>query len=226
MAATTPDYTAQLRVHMERVGLPSFQALSTAARVSRTQIRHLRQGQLQKMTVETLVKLSECLQISWFELVNEFMAASPKIAAQHEVCAPSVSTPESLQALRQEYDRLQGQLTTQADQLEQEFQRQTIQTLESLLLQWPTAAYAAQQNPQAPAVRLLPLLRPLDQLLQAWGIEAIAPVGSEVEYDPKLHQLMDGQAAIGDRVRVRYTGYRQGLTLLYRAKVSPVSGSD
>jgi molecular chaperone GrpE (heat shock protein) len=124
--------------------------------------------------------------------------------------------------LRREYDRLQAQLLQQRQELWQEFQQSSVQVLESLLLQLPTAAYAAQQNPQAPAVKLLPLLRPIEALLQHWGIEAIAAVGSEVPYDPQQHQLMEGTAAVGDRVRVRYTGYRQGDKLLYRAKVSPV----
>jgi hypothetical protein len=95
-----------------------------------------------------------------------------------------------------------------------------LQVLESLLLQLPTAVYAAQQNPQVSAVKLLPLLRPIDALLQQWGIEAIAQVGVELPYDPQQHQLMAGTAAMGDRVRVRYVGYRQGDKLLYRAKVS------
>jgi molecular chaperone GrpE (heat shock protein) len=97
--------------------------------------------------------------------------------------------------------------------------------LESWLVQWPTAAYAAQQNQQLPAVRLLPLVRPVEQLLQQWGVEAIASVGSELAYDPHLHQLMEGTAQPGELVRVRYTGYRIGEKLLYRAKVSPIGNT-
>jgi molecular chaperone GrpE (heat shock protein) len=54
-------------------------------------------------------------------------------------------------------------------------------------------------------------------------VEAIAPVGAEIPYDPQLHQLMEGNPQLGEIVKVRYTGYRQGDKLLYRAKVSPVS---
>jgi len=121
---------------------------------------------------------------------------------------------------KREYERLQRQLEDQRSHLHQEFQQATLQQLESLILQLPTALYAAQLNPQVPASRLTPLLRPLDQLLSAWGIEAIAPVGSEVPYDPQRHQLMEGIANVGDLVNVRYTGYVQGEKLLYRAKVS------
>jgi molecular chaperone GrpE (heat shock protein) len=58
--------------------------------------------------------------------------------------------------------------------------------------------------------------------MEAWGLEAIASVGAEVAYNPKLHQLMEGSAEVGAMVRVRFTGYRQGEKLLYRAKVSPL----
>jgi molecular chaperone GrpE (heat shock protein) len=132
------------------------------------------------------------------------------------------TTLQELSDLRQEYDRLQQQLANQRQILWQEFQQSSVQILESLLLQLPTAAYAAQQNPQAPAVKMLPLLRPLDTLLEQWGIESIATVGAEIPYDPQQHQLMGGIAQTGDRVKVRYTGYRQGDRLLYRAKVSAI----
>ena len=140
-----------------------------------------------------------------------------------ELIAPEVDPPsEVLITLQQEYQRLQQQLEQQRETLMQEFQQSSLQVLESWLVQWPTAAYAAQQNEQLPAVRLLPLIRPVESLLQQWGVEAIAPVGAEVPYDPQHQQLMSGSAQPGDKVRVRYTGYRQGDKLLYRAKVSPV----
>ena len=95
--------------------------------------------------------------------------------------------------------------------------------MESWLLQWPTAAQKARENQHLAAVKLLPLLRPIEQLLQQWGVEAIAPVGAELPYEPQLHQLMEGTAQPGETVKVRYTGYRQADKLLYRAKVSPIS---
>jgi hypothetical protein len=98
------------------------------------------------------------------------------------------------------------------------------------MLQWPTAARAAQQvpisGPALPAARLLPLVRPVEQLLQQWGVEALAPVGEQVPYDPHRHQLMEGSAEPGEPVLVRYTGYRQGDKLLFRAKVSPLKEEE
>jgi hypothetical protein len=128
------------------------------------------------------------------------------------------------------FSELQISSNTQPDDqpqthLQQEFQQASLQILESWLVQYPTAAHAAQQNSDMPAIRLLPLMRPVEQLIKSWGVEAIAPVGSEHPYDPHLHQLMEGTAEVGDRVKIRYAGYRQGEKLLHRAKVSPVTGS-
>lgn len=218
------DGTNQLRQFMQQVGLSSFKALSDATGVSEKQIRKLRRGQFSQMRVETLEKLSRVLQISVGELVEGIGGWEQGAENRGQGAEPQEigSGKDELVKLRREYDRLQSQLLQQRQELWQEFQQSSVQMLESLLLQLPTAAYAAQQNPQAPAVKLLPLLRPIETLLQQWGIEPIAAVGSEVPYDPQQHQLMEGTATAGDRVRIRYTGYRQGDKLLYRAKVSPV----
>jgi molecular chaperone GrpE (heat shock protein)/DNA-binding Xre family transcriptional regulator len=207
------DYSQQLRSLMQTVGISSFKALSRAAGVSEWQVQQLRQGKATKMSVESLYHLSQALHISFVELVLAFTPLPIETIENTE------NTDKA--NLQQEYERLQTQLAHQRSLLQQEFQQNSLQILESLLLQLPTASYAAQQNPQLPAVRLLPLLQPIERLLKSWGIEAIAAVGDEVPYDPHLHQLLDGVAQPGDRVKVRYTGYHQGDKLLYRAKVSP-----
>ncbi|WP_313926769.1 helix-turn-helix domain-containing protein [Microcoleus sp. FACHB-1515] len=204
------DYTHRLRSHMQSVGVLSFRALSRQSGVSERQIDRLRRGEADRMQVQSLHKIGQVLNLSIAQLIEQFSSLSIESAVPVE------------SNLQQEYQRLQVQLVEQRETLKQEFQRSTLQSIESWLLQFPTAAYAAQQNPQLPAVRLLPLMRPIEQLLQDWGVEAIAAVGEEVPFDPQLHQLMDGSANLGDRVRIRYAGYRQGDRLLHRAKVSPV----
>ncbi len=171
------------------------------------------------MRLDVLLKLSQALQISLQELVATFSG---------QELLPNKTTPpqellQQITDLKTEYDRLQLQLQQQRLTLQQEFQQSNLQLLESLLLQFPTAAHKARENPQLSAVNIIPLVeKPLERLLQQWGIEAIASVGAELPYDPLLHQLMDGIAQPGDIVRVRYIGYRQGDKLLYRAKVSPL----
>jgi DNA-binding Xre family transcriptional regulator len=207
------DYTQRLQQLMQPLGFSTYKQLSLSAGVSEKLLRRLRQGQVLQLRGETLLKLAQALQVSVSELLATFSSVS----------LPTTSPSEGEEAtLRQEYQRLQQQLEHQRETLMQEFQQSSLQVLESWLVQWPTAAYAAQQNQQLPAARLLPLVRPVEQLLQEWGVDAIASVGSEIPYDPHLHQLMEGTAQPGELVRVRYTGYRQGDKLLYRAKVSPV----
>lgn len=212
--AYSQDFTQPLQQLMQRTGVSSFKALSRKAGVSERQVKRLRQGQVAQMRVETLLKISQSLQVPLSELLATF--GETKLAGERD----------SQTDLKQEYQRLQAQLEQQRETLMQEFQQSSLEVIESWLVQWPTAAYAAQQNQQLPAVRLLPLVRPLEQLLQEWGVEAIASVGSELPYDPQWHQLMEGTAQPGELVRVRYTGYRVGDKLLYRAKVSPIGNAN
>ncbi len=221
------DYTQLLQQLMQRLGFSSYKQLCRSAGVSEKQLRRLRVGEASQLRGETLLKLSQALQVSVSELLTRFSSL------RADNCVPPVDTSQvekgeaaSLATLRQEYQRLQQELEKQRETLMQEFQQSSLQVLESWLVQWPTAAYAAQQNQQLPAVRLLPLLRPVEQLLQEWGVEAIASVGSELPYDPQWHQLMEGIAQPGDLVKVRYTGYRIGDKLLYRAKVSSLGNAN
>ncbi|MEH2451103.1 nucleotide exchange factor GrpE [Nostoc sp.] len=211
--------TQKLQNLMQQVGISSFKALSRAAGVSERQLLRLRQGKLEQMRVEVLLKLSPVLQMPLSELVTTFST----VELLQEKTAPTQELLQEIADLRTEYDRSQQQIEQQQEILLQELQQSSLQLLESLLLQWPTAAQKAQENPQLAAVKIVPLVqKPLEKLLQAWGVEVIAPVGAELPYDPQLHQLMEGTAQPGQKVKVRYTGYLQGEKLLYRAKVSAV----
>ncbi len=204
-----PDYRPELQSLMQQAGFSSLQQLSQTAGVSELQLIRLQRGLTLQTRVEILLKISQGLNISLTELLATFAPESVTTA----------DTPTSKE-LQQEYKRLQTQMEQQRESLGEEFQRASLQVIESWLLQWPTAAARAQENPQLAAVKLLPLLRPVQQLMQQWGVEAIAPVGAEVPYDPQLHQILEGTVEPGERVVVRYTGYRYQGQLLYRAKVS------
>jgi molecular chaperone GrpE (heat shock protein) len=166
------------------------------------------------MRVETLFKISQVLQVS----VSELLTIFGKMKGLETGNAPKVE-----EALKQEYQVLLAQMEQQRETLLLEFQHSSLQILESFLVYWPTAANKAKENPQMAAVQLLPLVRPVEKLLAAWGVEAIASVGAELPYDQKLHQLIEGTAQPGEMVKVRNIGYRQGEKLLHRAKVSAIS---
>ncbi|MBK1990565.1 nucleotide exchange factor GrpE [Sphaerospermopsis aphanizomenoides BCCUSP55] len=220
------DFTQKLQNLMQCVGISSFKSLSAAAGVSERQILNLRLGKLEQMRVEVLLKLAKILQISLSELVAAFSAQSSDQAVLSSVFNSQHSNNETkflpeIVDFRREYERLLLMLEQQREVLQQEFQQSSLQILESLLLFWPTAAQKARENPQLEAVKILPLVqKPLDQLLQAWGVEAIASVGAEIPYNPQLHELLTETAQPGEMVKVCYIGYRQGEKLLYRAKVN------
>ncbi|MEB3182310.1 MAG: nucleotide exchange factor GrpE [Nostocaceae cyanobacterium] len=219
------DFTHQLQQLMQRVGVSSLKALSRAAGVSERQLLRLRRGEVEQMRVDVLYKLSQVLEISLSELVAAFSDKQLDWgnSTPTEPAKVSQELLKEITEFKKEYQRLQGKLEEQREALLQEFQQSSLQALESLLLQFPTAAYRAQQDPQLAAVKIVPLVqKPLEKLLQQWGVEAIAPVGVEIPYNPQWHQLMEGTVQPGELVKVRYTGYRQGEKLLSRVKVSPV----
>ena len=218
------DFTHNLQTLMQKVGFASFKSLSLAAGVSQWQILQLRRGKIRQMRVEILLKLSQVLQISGGELAETFgvQGLSLKTAkTQHQDY--NIDLLKQITELQNEHKRISLSLLQQRELLQQEFQRSSLQILESLLLQWPTAAYRAREDHQLAAVKILPLVdKPLEALLQAWGVTAIATVAAEIPYNPQLHQLLEGTAQPGEIVKVRYTGYMQYDQLLYRARVSPM----
>jgi molecular chaperone GrpE (heat shock protein) len=207
------DRTDILRQLMKLAEINSFQVLSDRAGVSRRAIDTFRKGDATTLRYADLVKIAEVLQIEVTELIARFVTNTS-------------SNPESLSsklaALSEEYQRLQQKLENQKQEMRSQFEQETIQQLESLLLQLPSAVHAAQANPHMLAKNILPLLRPIDVLLQKWGITAIGSIGAEVLYDMAEHQLMEGSDEIeeGSAAVVRYVGYRQGEKLLYRARIS------
>lgn len=213
------DFTPKLLELMQQQDIPSFKALSKLAGVSEYQIQRLRKGEIEQMRLEFLVKLSRSLQIDLSEFINDFSTTDlVKRSPSNQQ-----SSSEEIKNLKQEYERLQNQLENQKELLLSQFQQSSLQILESLLIQFPTAAVKAKENRQLPAANIIPLIeKPIARLLQEWGIEKIAEVGTELSYQPEIHQLIEGNAQPNEKVKIRYTGYRQGDKLLYRAKVSPV----
>ena len=218
------DFTQNLQNLMQKVGFASFKSLSLAAGVSQWQILQLRRGKIRQMRVEVLLKISQVLQISGGELAETFGVQGLSLkTAKTQREDYNIDLLQQITELQNEHKRISLLMLQQRELLQQEFQRSSLQILESLLLQWPTAAYRAREDHQLTAVKILPLVdKPLEALLQVWGVRAIASVGDQIPYNPQLHQLLEGTAQPGEIVKVRYTGYTQYDQLLYRARVSPM----
>lgn len=229
--------TNQERLHnlMQRVGIADLNELSQAAKVPRLQLMRIQQGLILNISVGAIAQVAQALKISVDSLLQTFVPQSfipqsfpqslEPATDQDQIPDQPVTMPRddhALVACRQEYQKLQQDMTQLQQTLQLEFQQTSLATIESWLLQWPTAATAVRQNPQLPATRLLALVEPVEQLIKQWNVSTIATVGEELAYDPQHHQLMKGIAQPGELVKVRYVGYKQGDKLLHKAKVSPV----
>lgn len=203
---------------MHQAGITDINELSQVAKVARLQLMRIQQGLILNVSLGAIAQIAQALNVSVDSLLKTFVE-------QHQVgIQPATSSEDrdALSACRQEYQKLQQEMTQLQQALQVEFQQDSLETIESWLLQWPTAATAVRQNPQLPATRLLSLVEPIEQLIKHWNVSTIATVGEELAYDPQSHQLMKGIAQPGELVKVRYVGYKQGDKLLYKAKVSPV----
>jgi DNA-binding Xre family transcriptional regulator len=208
-----PDRTLQLQALMHKVGINSFRQLSRSTGISAGTIGKLRSGKIDTLRWQTLVKISSVFQITITETIAIFGDGSSGGSSDRE-----------LAKLQQEYQYLQQQYQQQQTTLAAEFQARSLQTLESFLTYFPTAKYAAANNPNFPASKLFPLVQSIDRLIGEWGVTVIGEVGATIPYDPRWHQLIEGTATTAELVTVRYVGYRQADKAIFRAKVSGGGG--
>ena len=217
MKQSSVNGSQTLRSLMQSAGIPSYRSLAERAAVSRWQVQQLRSGKIAQMRIAILARLAAALEVSLETLLGKF-GLTDEFA---EATEPDPQAPQ-LTALQQEYQRLKSQIAQQTTDVQQQVQTAALQTLESWLVQWPTVAKRAAERPDLPAAKVIPLVRPVEQLMAEWAVEAIAPVDAEVPYDPQQHQLTGGSAEPGMPVRATHSGQRYRGKLLHRAKVKPI----
>lgn len=200
------DPTQRLKELMHAAGIASYRLLAERAGVSRWQIQQLRNGHIQKMRLVSLTQIAAALEISFIDLYAQFEYGQSK--------KRSLDTLESCPG--------SGLETSEADVL----QTAALQTLESWLVQWPTIAKRAQDRLEFPAAKILPFVRPVEQLMSEWGVKPVATVDCQVAYNPTYHQLVAGFAEPGDLVRVTHAGVLHHGRLLHRAKVKPITSDS
>ncbi|KPQ36090.1 MAG: Molecular chaperone GrpE (heat shock protein) [Phormidesmis priestleyi Ana] len=226
--SSAPPAIDRLRSLMQQANIPSYRALAVQAQVSRWQVQQLRSGNIGKMRVAVIAQIANALNISVTQLLSESQPESQPESQHESQLAGAAPTPQTLESaqlaqLQQEYQRLQLQLAQQENKVRSQVQSEALQTLDTWLDQWPTIVKRVQDNPdKLLAIKLLPQLRPLEQLISDWGVEAIAPVDAQVPYNPQLHQLTSGAKQPGDLVQVTHSGHQHQGKLLHRAKVKPI----
>lgn len=214
-ASSQCSFADQFLSWRDAAGIPSWQALAEQAGLSLYQVRQLRQGSFERLRFSSLAAIAQTLNVPLPELVAAAYP-DPATTAEH----PRLPAHNPLQ--HWESQQLQTALQQQKRQLLDEFQQAGLHTLEPWMLQWYRAVAAIQKNPQLPAMNLIPLMRPIESLLEQWGVTQIAIVGDEVSYNPQWHQMSHGIGQAGDHVRVVMPGFRQGDRLLHRAQVVPI----
>ncbi len=221
-------YRAVLQKLYRQSGYNSLNKLAQAADISTWYLYRLERGLVAQIPVGIMVKLAIAINMSLENLLLEFSNGKLELPLADQ--QPKDNEHQAkIEAWQKEYERLQNESSNQQEKLREQFQQQALEILEPWLLQWPTAAAAAQHNPEWPAQKLLPLTRPIATLLKQWQVEAIAAVGETVAYNPQCHEFL-GEGSppeLGELVTVRYVGYRREEVLLYRAKVSRLpDGND
>lgn len=207
------EHSQRLRELMGLVGIASYRMLALKAGISLWQIEQLRAGKGEQMRLAVLSRLAVALEISLSSLLQVF-GLSPV-----EDCDSEESAKRQLATVKQEYERLKEEVDKREALGRSQTKSEALQILESWLVQWPTIAKRAAENEELKAVKVLPFVRPVETLIEHWGIAAIAPVDAEVDYDPQLHQLIGGTAQKGEKVRVTHSGCLEEGKLLHRAKV-------
>ena len=77
----TPNYSQALRSLMAAANISSFRALAQQAQVSDWQIRQLRYGHATTMRLDTLLKISNALEISLSALLDHCSSITTPISA-------------------------------------------------------------------------------------------------------------------------------------------------
>ncbi len=215
---------------MQQANIGSYRALALQAGVSRWQVQQLRLGKIGQMRVEALDKIAIALNIPLTALITDFDLTEFDLTESDltdDRLQPSENSPltHQLAELQREYQRLQQQQAEQIAAVRSQVQLDALQTLESWLIQWPTIAHKAQMNTDLAAVKILPFVRPIHQLMAEWGVEAIAPIDAQIPYDPQIHQLTKGTANPQELVCVTHSGCQYQGKLLHRAKVKPLDSA-
>jgi molecular chaperone GrpE (heat shock protein) len=146
----------------------------------------------------------------------------PNTGASSSSASPPDPTAkdQEIAELLQQCQRLRTELEQKSSQNSADFKDITFEELQTLLTNYPTACHLAEAKPELPAKNLIALFTPLENLISSWGYQTIGQVWEQVNYDPQIHQADDDEIPEGEKVYIRFVGYRDGERILVPAKVS------
>lgn len=134
---------------------------------------------------------------------------------------------DEVAALREEYGRLRQQGERERDSAVNAGFDALARRLVPLLAQLATMESLA-GGERAPRLEdVFKLFDMLEKVLTEDGLARIGTVGEEAAFDSRWHQRMGGaEVDDGDRIRVRFIGYRMGENVLLKAMVSRAVAKD
>ena len=212
-------YDSFLRDRMEELKIHSFRQLAIVCGVSLHAIKRLRREGVKGLSIEVAACIAEGLELS---LLDFLTGVGYEFKGRPCLSLVPIAMPSDYQ---REYEYLKVQLLEQRQKLYLEFQQEAIDRLETWLRNWPKVVHTiAQEKPDLLAVKILPLLKPLECLLQDWGVMTIGQIGDRLAFDPSYHQLITHSDPIlpGAIVEVQRPGYLHQNKLLFRAEVVPM----
>jgi transcriptional regulator with XRE-family HTH domain len=215
----------RLSEQMQLAQIPSFRELAKRSGLSRYQINKIRRGEWDTLTLAGALRLAQVLQLSLEDLLA-WTALEPLPNHHSAVSQTAPETPNDRSTESLDYQHLQHQLHQQTTTLTTQLQRDALHQLESWLRNWPKVVHAIHNDkPDLLAAKILPLLRPLELLLQTWGVEPIGKIGDCLPYSPQEHQPLSPIENSNVLVEIQRPGYRHQGSLLFRAEVRAIESS-
>ncbi len=127
--------------------------------------------------------------------------------------------------LREEYARREARAKEEAAAAGREALAALVGRVAAPLSQLVTLRHLAESGREVRAADVLKLLGKIEEALREQGLEAVGAPGEVAAFDPAWHQRMSGgDVRDGDRVRVRFPGYRFGGATPLKALVSREKG--
>jgi len=134
---------------------------------------------------------------------------------------------DEIAALREEYGRLRQQGERERDSAASAGFDALARQLAPLLSQLATMESMAGGERTPRLEDVFKLFDMLEKVLAEDGLARIGAVGEETAFDARRHQRIGGaEVDDGDRIRVRFIGYRMGENVLLKAMVSSASGES
>ena len=204
----------RLYKQMQIAQISSLRELAKRSGLSQYQINKIRRGEWDSLSLAGALRLAQVLQLSLDDLLAWTDLKLPESQNDRSDHSPNYAL---------DYQQLEHQLHHQATTLTTQLQRDALHQLESWLRNWPKVVYAIEHDkPDLLAAKILPLLRPLEILLQTWGVEPIGTIGDRLPYSPQEHLPLSPIETAGVLVEIQRPGYRHQGNLLFRAEVRAI----